>query len=377
MRVKKLLISIVFFITLPFTLAAERSFFDDLELSDFWIDFSKVGSIYLPTYLGTSFDYYGVNINPEVDTILFLDTFGGRRNRTYFYNDDGSPMGSPSAFNELNFGARFGMKQGLLWNNRTHRNLLSAYGAISVDWSKYSPQGDGPNIVAQNTRYLESQSYITNINLLFGLLYDDVSTNFHGTKDGMKGEFYVGFQPFTWNGTSYTKGIPWNIGANYSAYLPLFDITEEWEDHKFSGELMGKLSIDYLGNYKYASLARRSSMGGLQAIPKLGGLVRGYEARSYDGDLVTALNTEFRMKGPQIVLPSIYPWASIFMDMGYAFYLNQSVPKSSHYLLSLGFEAGINVLDLFQPGLRVSFPLTQTRMDEKKIAVEMVLLFHL
>ncbi len=377
MRVKHLLISIFFILVLPFSLSAERSFFDDLEMSDLWLDFSQVGPVYLPTYLSITFDYYGVNINPDVDTIFFLDTYGGRRHNTYFYDNLGNPMGAPSRFNEINYGNRFGIKQGLLWNNKTHRNMLSAYGAISFNWSSFSPRDGDSNLVTSNPNFLESRTHITNIELLTGLLYDDVSTNFHGTREGMKGELYVGFQPFTWNGTTYTKGIPWNIGANYSAYLPLFDLTEEWEDLLFSGELMGRVAIDYLGNYKYASLSKRGSTGGLYARPKLGGLIRGYESRSYDGDLTMSLNTEFRMRGPQIILPNIYPWATVFMDMGYSFYLNNSVPKSSHYLLSLGFEAGLNILDLVQPGIRVSFPLTETRMDSKKVAVDFMLVFHL
>ncbi len=377
MRVKRLLISIIFIMVLPFSLSAERSFFDDLEMSDLSFDFSQVGPIYLPTYLGITFDYYGVNINPEVDTILFLDTYGGRRHNTYFYDNLENPMGAPSRFNEINYGNRFGIKQGLLWNNKTHRNMLSAYGAISFNWSKFSPRDGDTNLIFSNPIFLESQSYITNIELLTGLLYDDVFTDFHGTRKGMEGEFYIGFQPFTWSGTAYKKGIPWNIGANYSAYLPLFDLTEEWEDLRFSGELMGRVAIDYLGNYKYASLSRRASSGGLYANSKLGGLIRGYELNSYDGDLAISLNTEFRMRGPQIILPNIHPFASIFMDMGYGFYLNNSVPKSSHYLLSLGFEAGLNILDLVQPGIRVSFPLTTTRMDSRKAVVDFMLSFHL
>ncbi len=384
MKKQSLLLSIVAVLLFITPTLGARGFFDSVEYSIRDLDFTNAGPIPLPTYLGVGAEYYGWNIDPEVDTSIFLHLQGGRRYKSFNYTPQGAPLGERSSLIEGSFGGRIGMEQGLFWNNRTNENLLSVYAALAPSWSNYYVRKDKPNYIIGSSEYdfIEEAPIIT-LTFLTGLLYDDVYKNMHSIRDGLAAEFYTEFQLARWSQDGYKPGSWWNIGAGASYYLPVFDITDEWDELTFAGEFSARVIMDYMLGYTNATLLRRGTTGGLTyATPRLGGAIRGYESHSYDGNFMIALNTEFNLLGPQIALHTIYPKFSLFFDAGYTGYTEGGsytveTFERNHMLMSTGFEIGLSILEGVQPGMRLAFPLTAERSDSKKVVVEFMLEAHL
>ncbi len=368
---------------IPFSFLGARGFLDSTEFSIHDLRFTHAGKVPLPTYIALGMDYYGVNINREVDTRLFLDLDGGRRYQSHYYTEDGAPLGPRSQLTEVTVGGRIGMEQGILWNNRNNENLVSVYAAIAPRWSKYNTRtGKANYILGQSAYTFTEELSVFSLGILTGARYNDVYKNMHAVRDGVAAELYAEIQPGFWGNGAYYPGIMWNIGASASYHLPVFDLTEEWEETTFAGEFTTRLIVDYLHGYGYTQLERRTAFGGLYYNGgRLGDTIRGYEVNSYDANMSIALNTELNLIGPQIVFPNIYPKATVFLDMGYAGYTQTAYTTESfdqhHYLLSTGFDIGLSILDIIEPRLRVAFPLVAPRMDQKKIVAEFVLFVRL
>jgi hypothetical protein len=85
----------------------------------------------------------------------------------------------------------------------------------------------------------------------------------------------------------------------------------------------------------------------------LGRKMRGFEYNSYGTAYTVVNNFEVRLAGPEIFLSNVYPRFHVFLDAGLygGVYLNTSYEQSG-FLASTGFEAALNVFDLFAVGYR-------------------------
>ena len=166
--------------------------------------------------------------------------------------------------------------------------------------------------------------------------------------------------------------------GSFTFYVPMAEFRNK------KGEIVSGLyfaesfSADFVDGDKIPLLARQT-MGSLFPENGLGGKIRGFETRRFDGELTFANNLEARLTFPVIrssLIPGKYylrPGIFSFFDSGYYDLLEGSDPG---FLLSCGGGIFGDISGIIQGVAFLSFPLEGERLDEKSMDFSLSLNFH-
>ena len=156
--------------------------------------------------------------------------------------------------------------------------------------------------------------------------------------------------------------------AQFKFFVPL---------HEFNKE--SHFSCLYFGNSTMADYVTGSEIpiyamhhiGSLTVYGGLGGLIRGYESYRFDSGLKLANRSEFRLLLKKIPINSLFKGkaylrfsAISFFDMGYYGFLDGA---DDGFLCSAGVGGLVTFMDILSISGYLACPLTQERLDRKRL----------
>ena len=166
--------------------------------------------------------------------------------------------------------------------------------------------------------------------------------------------------------------------GSFSFYIPAADFRDR-NGETVSGIYLGDcFSADFVDGDKIPLIARQT-MGSLHPKNGLGGTVRGFESRRFDGELKISNNLETRLtmpvmrtglfSGRMYIRPGIFT----FFDSGYYDLLTGT---DEGFLLSCGGGIFGDINGIIQAMAYLSFPLEGKRLDEKAMDFSLGLNLH-
>ncbi len=349
---------------------------------------------------------YKENFLEKYDTDFFAIARGGYGGETFLRGTDFTPHINPfdtgvlpagitewGPYNKVNFDApqvrwELGVKQGLLWSDKTDKNLLEAILMYRGRYDNYLTGriiwGTDENLAAVVTDLHEawrSEYQGTDANgilgnsLLIGLLYDTISKN-EVTKvyDGLYAEISAEFSPYFEGLSDLGASDFWRVTGSAKGFIPLYNAAPEAGTNLISVYLADYFSIDYSAAEKSMPLYVMKSFGGTGLRTGLAGGkgVRGFETNTWDTELKVVNNLEIRCNLPALYFRNIVPGILVFIDAGYGYgFWHAPAPYNTMntVLASTGFAIYLNLFDLATVTATSSFPLYGNRLDGKKYSL--------
>lgn len=354
------------------TLSASENLAVTLEgIRVYWFGF-------VPTGVDLRLTYLGVPLFTGLDTKLFFQAGGGYEEATVWRNSDGTVYTGPAPENrEINFmqpNARFetGIIQGIAWNQELEKNLLEAFLIYRLRYDRNMPN----DFSLIETSIFQDREGIFSNSLFTGLVFNNLEVDkAHKTKNGLYAEASLEWAPpFLFNDIfGYSDYV--RLNTSVKTFLKILDLNQYDEKNL--------LSI-YLGNYFSADLILGNviplfvsqSFGGTKLRRSLGGSVRGFEKKAWDGNLKLVNNFEIRVNGPALFLPSLVPGLLVYLDAGYAADYFADASASPSFLAATGAGVYLNVFDFDYVAVYFQVPLLGQRKDEKPWAIAVELGLH-
>ena len=166
--------------------------------------------------------------------------------------------------------------------------------------------------------------------------------------------------------------------GSFSFYIPAADFINRKGETVSGIYIADCFSADFADGNKIPLIARQT-MGSLDPKNGLGGTVRGFESRRFDGEFTMANNLETRLTLPVIRTKMsgnrlyLRPGVFTFFDSGYYDLLDGTDPG---FLLSCGGGIFGDINGIVQGMAYLSFPLKGERLDEKAMDFSLGLNFH-
>lgn len=156
--------------------------------------------------------------------------------------------------------------------------------------------------------------------------------------------------------------------AQFKFFVPLHEFNKE---SHFSCLYFGNSTMaDYVTGSEIPIYARHH-IGSLTVYGGLGGLIRGYESYRFDSGLKLANRSEFRLLLKKIPISSLFKGkaylrfsAISFFDMGYYGFLDGA---DDGFLCSAGVGGLVTFMDILSISGYLACPLTQERLDRKRL----------
>ncbi len=166
--------------------------------------------------------------------------------------------------------------------------------------------------------------------------------------------------------------------AGFTFFIPLKEFRNR-EGEKRSGLYLANYSAFDIVYGENIPMIARQKMGSVDPSNGLGGRIRGFETRRFDGELKVANNTELRLPLPAIkssFFPNDFflrPGALLFFDAGYYDLLKGSDPGA---LLSCGMGVYGDFSGFLKGMSYLSFPMEGERLDKKAMVLSFDVSFH-
>lgn len=333
---------------------------------------------FVPTGVDLRLTYTSSPLLPDLDTKLMFQLGGGYEEATVWRNADGSVYTDPAPLNkEINYmqpngRLEAGIIQGLAWDRIRERNLLEGFLIYRMRYDRNIPN---EFTIIDDSIFLDREGLFGN-SLFAGLVFNNLDIDKkHKTKNGFYAEASAEWGPsFLFNDLfGYSDFL--RLNATLKGFLKIFDLDQYGEKNK--------LSI-YLGNFFSADFALGEGIplyvsqyfGGTKLRRGLGGSVRGFEKKAWDGTFKLVNNFEVRVNGPTLFLPSLVPGFLVYFDAGYtADYFADETAKPS-FLAATGVGLYLNVFDFDYVAAYLQVPLAGLRKDAKPYAIAVELGLH-
>ena len=156
--------------------------------------------------------------------------------------------------------------------------------------------------------------------------------------------------------------------AQFKFFVPMYEFAPE---SRFSCLYFGNSTMaDYVEGPE-VTLYARHHFGSLTVYGGLGGLVRGYETYRFDSDLKLANRSELRLIMKKIPLQSMFKGKAFlrlsaigFFDMGYYGILDGA---DDGFICSCGAGGLISFMDILSISGYITFPMTEERLDRRRV----------
>ncbi len=350
----------------PTTMLAE-GFFDDVSLESIGVDTHQdILKGYVPTYLNLVLGYSGFEITPEGNTTLLVGLGGGYISPRFDADAKGKWLpdwktpANNRRFNEGRVDWALGMRQGLLWDPDTFLNTLDITALYFGSWSKFTPvKGSTPLLLAEQKGTLIDNS------LMLRTHYKDQKVDLHELAQGFEAEFGL-----SWHIMRYAR--MWGA-VEYA--LPLYDLTDETEDLKLAFMLTTRAAFSYMMGQKKDAMVHTDyhymDDGPMKGIPALGGVVRGFQSKTFAGEFMGVANLDLRMNFLEMGIPGLYWYLNPFMDLGVA-----TRSGERHALLSVGANLGLSIIGIVQPGFQIAYRAVGRRPGDSAMHYGFSLKWH-
>jgi hypothetical protein len=304
-----------------------------------------------------------------LDTILWFES-GISWKKAPFYRDvndellTSNNLGNFDRKDDIKYGCLdinwgLGITQGIIWNNKSNRNLLEVSLFYRGRYDKHFEDDDEDQIIFNQNQDLpdmdgiQQNSFVTGLALNF--LIKDKKTL---VIKGFYSEASLEWGPPFLNRTADFMRLNFSM----KGFIPLFSIPTK----------ISSFSL-YLGNYTVLDwiygdgvpVNVRQSIGGLysQHIALGGKVIRGIDTGSYDACFKLANCTELRMVLPLKIPPGFVPGLIYYFDSAY---YNQLKGTDGGFLFTTGFGLFIDILGKFQVTFYTGFFLNGENVDDKK-----------
>ncbi|MCL2792306.1 MAG: hypothetical protein FWD87_04370 [Spirochaetaceae bacterium] len=309
------------------------------------------------------------------DTILRL-TLGGIVGGFGYYRDENDLYTDSRdldyTFTRIDAKWGFGIEQGILWNNKTDKNLLSillGYRAMrgwkfnmfnqnSILFDSIRPDKDG---VLYNTFIASVIVDNTLFNRETGL-----RSGFHSELSAEIGpEWFfndiIGIADFT------------RLFMNVKSFHPLYETKQQGRPIT-AIYLANSLGIDYVFGDNIP-LPVRQTFGVQRATDGSGGRVRGFESGRFDGEVKVIGNFDIRFKMPRIKSQNgtevLRPGFLAFFDVCYFDKLAGYNDNGLGVLMSTGFSLFSELFSFGTGVLTIGFPVIGERIDKSPVTIRL------
>ncbi|TFG62077.1 MAG: hypothetical protein E4H36_08835 [Spirochaetales bacterium] len=296
--------------------------------------------------------YRGAPIVQGLDTIFWIFGGGGWQQLYYYRYPDGSvytgtgendnPAVDPF-YRRANAEWRLGFAQGILFNEKTDKNLLEyfffyqgRYDYHFADWEFTAP------ILFQADTVPDRYGILQN-SFLTGLSLNKVAFNEQSrVTSGIGAEASVEWGPSFLGNDAVGLSDFARLNLTGKAYLPVFNIAPERRFNLLSGYVCTFVSLDasFGGSIP---LNIRQTFGGRRPRIGLGDAVLGADDAKYDSRFKFVQNIEFRVNGPAFIWRGLLAGALVFFDYGY---YNNLDGLEAGFLASTGFGIYLHIFNL-------------------------------
>ncbi len=306
--------------------------------------------------------YRGITMLPGLQTTFWGYIGMGYENEHYYRDSAGNLLSSGEIgphgaqlnadpnVNRIEDAWRAGIDQGILWNPRTHTNLLEAFGFYIGRYDLNKPASDSLLAVVPISILPDRDELFLN-SVQLGLGYDDLLPDKkHKTKDGISAEVSAEWGPgFLFNSIMGSSDFL-RFNGNFRWFHRVYDADPDSTLNSLSVYFGEYFSADYaVGlNGTRVPLAIRQSFGGRDQNVGLGDSVRGVDKGAYDTNLKAVNNIELRVNLPALWFQDLVPGLLVYFDTG--FYDQVGEPgissPSPGLVATTGVGAYIDVFDL-------------------------------
>jgi hypothetical protein len=338
-----------------------------------------------------------------VDTILQgtvgggYEGFGTFRGIDYTPNvqEPTGPTADPSGsleFNSPNFQWELGLRQGILWNPHTRRNLVEAFLFYRGRYDRYLGGrhywgSDDATIAAIEASHDAWQAGyqgddargVFGNSFLAGLAFDDLrfgrrSKAYEGTYAEASVELSPYF-PSVMGASDF-----WRVNFSTKTFWILYEGRPEREKNWLTIYAGSYLSIDYADARRYMPMYVMQSFGGTELRDGLAHSVRGFEDHSWDTQFKVVHNFELRFNLPVIYSRGerdLLPGIVLYLDMGYGkWYWGDPSHTPGGFLSSAGIGLFVDLFGFLSVSGYVNFPLIGGRIDNAPYALDIELGLH-
>jgi hypothetical protein len=338
-------------------------------------------------------NYWGMNADVHITGIDLLDRMGsslllsggaGIRSLGYYRdeNDDYYEADDETydVYEDLknlrihtNWGA--GLTQGFIKNPQNNGDLL--YGVLKYRGIReWNVEDDSRNQILFNSIRNDKDGILVN-SLITALIFDStVENRASGNKKGIKSEISLERAPEWFFNDIVGKSDFIKYYGSFSFFLPLVDFSNKTGTAVSGLYLADYAAADYVSG-DYIPLIARQKIGSLNPSNGLGGRIRGFETRRFDGELKVANNLELRMNLPVINFTGgesyFRPGALLFLDSGYYDLLSGT---DADTIISCGGGMTGDISGFIRGMTYISFPLKGERLDKETMVISFDVGFH-
>jgi len=368
---KKAMFVLVLIVMIPALTAALDFEFGGVRI------YTVFGFLPVPTGGDARIVFGGGGITPFLPGSIAVAFGGGYEAEDVFRNADGTPIDQPYTDDEVGI-ERLELYLEPAFNQRLSASIpLSLYAGVRT---RFRQNFAYENAAFAGSTYFPDRSGVLVNALRIGLRLESVDTErSHRDRKGVDAGAMVEWAPPFLGNRIY--GEPDFLRLNLAGrfYVPLYDAAPDRDRNLFNISFADQILLDWLTG-KTVPIHAQAEVGGFAPDDGLGGIVRGFEARSKPSLLKIVNNAEVRLIGPAIGLPSLLPVLTAFVDAGvYSGFVSEgfSFPSGpSGLIASAGATVGLHVLDITQFGFTVAVPLAGSRADERPVGMEIAIGLH-
>lgn len=340
-------------------------------------------------------NYWGMNADVHITGFDLLDRLGtslllsggaGIRSLGYyrdenddFYEADDERYDVYEDLKNLrihtNWGA--GLTQGFIRNPLNNGDLL--YGVFKYRGIReWNIEDDSRDQILFNSIRNDKNGILVN-SLISALIFDSTVENpGSGIRKGIKSEISLERAPeWFFNDIEGISDFIKYYGS-FSFFIPFMKISDKNGIPVSGIYLADYAAADYVSG-DYIPLIARQKIGSLNPSNGLGGRIRGFETRRFDGEFKAVNNLEVRMNLPEIQ-PSFFngdiffrPGTLVFLDTGYYDLLSGT---DAGTIVSCGGGIFADISGFIKGMAYVSFPLKGDRLDKEAMVISFDVGFH-
>jgi len=352
-----------------------------LFISVFSLFSEESGAFYLEERLltwGVDLDlcYRLANGLLEGRNTIFSLTLGGAINWMGYYRDENDIYTDNSdldyTFTRANVNWGLGFEQGILWNDKTDKNLLSVLLRYRATRAWNFDMFDQDSILFNSVRP-DKDGVLYNTFIVAFVLDDTFYHKETGLREGLHSEVAVEIGPKWFLNDVIGIADFTRLFMNVKYFHPLYE-TERTDRFIKAIYLADSIGADYIFGDNIP-LPVRQTYGVQRPSDGCGGRVRGFEKRRFDSELKIINNFDVRFIMPQIKNSKgrkiFRPGFLAFFDACYFDKLEAYKEDGSGILMSTGFTVFSELLSIGSCLFTVGFPIMGERIDKSHVSISL------
>ena len=324
-----------------------------------------------PTYAKLGVKYSGFEFLPGRSTEVIVLAGGGFGQMELWTDLDGIPFdpASISLSSDAVKDARIYDYWRIDWSARLQQYFgkPAVYFEYAGWWDTTAENGESTYAFAGPASVYPDQDGSFANSLQFGTFVDTLTMG--ALSLGYRAELFLRAAPSYLGNQVIGATDFYHLSGLMTGYLPLYSMVRENELNTFSVYFADRFVADWVFGNAVPRYVQRPLA--------LGTKMRGFERNSFTTAFTVVNNAEIRVAGPELLFKNLYPFATLFVDLGYygAQYLNTDYVRSG-FLAAAGFEIAANLLGLTAIGYRGAFVLAGENMENRVFSGSLMVSFQ-